>query len=144
MLRALVAIGCVLLFVSCTKKPTPAQLALEAYADKLAHRATVTDSLIDGAEVSYTTTGGEPQEGTAEAFSNNIGAYDWSRTKLVKEEKLPSGDERLELTLDLCLRQEDNGQCTRPNTYLFKALVRNVGGAWKVAGVTCSESNSVR
>lgn len=139
--------ACLSLLSSCTKPPTPAGLALNAFAEQIArgnHTAVMT-TLAPGSTLVDKRSGGEPVEGKVEVFPRfAIGIYDWSKTKLVKEEVLPSGDHRLEILLDVCLRGEEQAACTRPNVYTFIADVRDDDGTWKVASASCADKDIVR
>jgi len=143
--RLLLTLFVVSSLTACKAKPTPAQIALDAYVASAARSVYPEEALADGASVSGTQTGGEPVEGSVEAPHENMGVLEWVRTKLVKETVLPNGDHRVDLMVDLCMRAENsNGGCTRPNTYSYNAVMRNEGGTWKVAGATVALFNSVR
>lgn len=149
MRTALVAVAVVVSAVagsSCKKKPTPAQEKFEAFVGMIAQRQqTVAQNLIiEGGKMTFDDSAGEPVEGTVAIFGNNLGAYEWHRTKLLKDEALPSGDHRVDIIVDVCMRPENAMGCSRPNTYELHGLVRNVGGQWMVAGSTCTETNNVR
>ena len=122
----------------CKKDPSAAQLVLEQFALNVA-RAQPTEGLIlDDGTVEYDTTGGEPADGTIYALSpSNVGVVDWGRGMLEKETVLASGDRRVDLLFNLCLRAENQTSCVRPSQYRYRALLRQENGAWKVAGSTC-------
>lgn len=140
-----VLVGCLSL-LSCKKDPSPAAVALGGFLEEIAkgHHNSVGDRLASGSTLKQRITG-ELEEGTVEVYPfMSVGVLDWSKTKLVKEAKLPSGEQRVEMLLDVCMRAEDQGACTRPNTYAFTALMTNEEGSWRVASASCSESNIIR
>lgn len=145
MTRSLLVMTCLSL-LSCTKPPTPAGLALSAFLEQIArgNHTTVAGELASGSRLTDKFTG-ELADGTVEVIPRfNIGVHDWSKTKLIKEEVLPTGDHRIEMLLDVCLRAEDQARCTRPNVYAFTAIVTNDEGTWKVASSSCSEKDIIR
>jgi hypothetical protein len=133
-------------FLSCTRPPTPAGLALSAFLEQIAkgNHVSVAGDLASGSRLNDKFKG-ELVEGTVEVIPRfNIGVHDWSKTKVLKEEVLPTGDHRLEVLLDVCLRSEDQARCTRPNVYAFTAIVTNEDGTWKVSAASCSEKDIIR
>jgi hypothetical protein len=141
----LVVSAVVLSFAGCKKPPSPAAIAVDGYIIEAAKARIPPDALADGSTLVTTQTGGEPVDGTVEQAHENIGTFSWTRTKVVKESKLPNGDVRIDLVADICMRAEGNSaDCTRPNTYGYNVLMRNEGGTWKIAGSAVSLVNSVR
>jgi hypothetical protein len=50
----------------------------------------------------------------------------------------------VDAALDVCQRSPSGGSCSRPDTYTFRTIMRNAGGAWVVVGASCEETNIVR
>jgi hypothetical protein len=141
--RGGVVVG-LLVVAACSKPPTPAALEGEAFAVDLGKRVPLTNHLDEGVTTTISIEGGEPEEGTVATYiDNRIGVIDWVRAKTVKDQALANGDHQVDVNLDVCERSE-TGSCSRPNSYGLKLLVRNVEGAWRIEGGTCSELNIIR
>jgi hypothetical protein len=100
----LVVSAVVLSFAGCKKPPSPAAIAVDGYIIEAAKARIPPDALADGSTLVTTQTGGEPVDGTVEQAHENIGTFSWTRTKVVKESKLPNGDVRIDLVADICMR----------------------------------------
>lgn len=145
--RSLCATLCLaLLFSGCPKKPSPAGVALATLTEEIArgHNSAAGTTLAWGSRM-VEKCDGDLTEHLVQAFPKfNIGVYDWSKTAIMKDELLETGAHRVELALDVCLRSEDGGGCSRPSTYTFVAEVVNDEGTWKVESASCAEKNMVR
>ena len=134
--------------LACSKKPSVAQPALEGFIDSVAHVAPDTAFLTpEGSKYTPVDRGtdGPPTEGTFEVPMINVGRYEWTRYKLEKEEKV-GADLLITVVGSICMRPDepDNATCNRPNDYRFRALMRNEGSGWKVAGLSTMMINQVR
>jgi len=139
-----VVVAVALLGTMGCSKPSPAQVALSAFAEQSARKAPVSEMLtVENASLEGPT-GGELAEGRYEQCYEMVGRLDWVQTKPVSETK--SGEDRIEeMHVSICMRDEEsNGACTRANVYLLKAIMRSDGAGWRVAGSSCTLHKSTR
>jgi hypothetical protein len=144
---ALIVLGTAL--AACSKSSV-AQPGFEALIESIAHLKPDASTLAEGSTMNRIElgTGGEPHDGTVDVPLIQVGLFEWTKYKLEKDEPLPSGDRILTISADICMRPDDAdntvGTCTRPNSYRFRALMRNQAGAWKVAGAAFTNSAIIR
>jgi hypothetical protein len=143
----LLAVAVVSLVASgCSKPPSPAQLALQRYADNAARRAPMPDDVVSGTKTNgLGTSGDELEEGVADYPPPlPFGGIAWTRFKLISEKDVEGGGKDIVLNADICASASDNGSCSRPNSYQYHALMRADGDDWRVAGARYTMLNQVR
>lgn len=131
----------------CKKPPSPAQRGFEAFV------GAINKNDLDGASALLAAgarlrhgelTGGVPEDGEVVVTPPYAsGVLDWDKVVLVKEEPLENGDRRLEVKVDVCLRDATQDRCMRPNTFTYVVDMRDEDG-WKVAASTCLQTTFVR
>lgn len=132
----------VLLVAGCSK-PSPAMQAAEQYGETGTRSTALEAFTVEPVEVSYLINDSPSvSAGQFNVCQEVNGALEWSKAKALSEEKV-GGDRVVDVEVAICMRPE-NGACNRPNLYALKALMRETGGQWKVAGSTCVIKNRVR
>ncbi|MBL8911142.1 MAG: hypothetical protein JNM17_10655 [Archangium sp.] len=146
MFAAVAVVSC----LGCSKKPSVAQPEFEKFIDSVARTRPDKSFLAEGAELKPLDRGEAvgtlPVDGEVRIPMINVGKFGW--TKYVPETEAKSGaDLLIGVRSEICMRSDgenDNSNCTRPNVYGFKVLMRNEGGTWKVAGAAFSDTFTVR